>query len=309
MGEHQHYVPRFLLRAFGHGSRRSRRIFVFDKRDGTVTERSVKNVAAETKFYDLKSIEHSLDPLLTELEDEAARIIRYTSEKESLRLLSTAQRHSVAFFLAVQMTRTLNVRQDLFRQREVTGRILEKRGVPPSEIERLLGPEANHDEFVKLIASTAPKLVPHLLDKVWTLFRAPGSHPLYVGDNPVTKENLFPAPPFKGNLGLAQLGIIVHLPLRPDLSLTLACSAIGKEIALRDPKFALAAERGRPVPMVPANVDRENSLQVINAERYVYSCNADFSLAIDMITKDPQLREGPRTLVCHPDGDPHPMST
>ena len=55
-----------------------------------------------------------------------------------------------------------------------------------------------------------------------------------------------------------------------------------------------AITRGRPLASQPENVLFFNSLQISSAERFVFSSNPDFSVAEDMIAKNPKLRHGRR---------------
>ena len=45
------------------------------------------------------------------------------------------------------------------------------------------------------------------------------------------------------------------------------------------------------------NVENFNSLQVIEAERFVFSCAGNFELIKDMLRTNPELKNGPRTTV------------
>jgi hypothetical protein len=50
----------------------------------------------------------------------------------------------------------------------------------------------------------------------------------------------------------------------------------------------------------PQNVMHQNSLQVINAERQIFSRTRDFSLARCIIEADPTARTGPRLTISEP---------
>ena len=51
-GEQHHYVPRFLLRNFTQGKKPQ--IFVYDKSNDKQFRTNIKNVAAESGFYDIE---------------------------------------------------------------------------------------------------------------------------------------------------------------------------------------------------------------------------------------------------------------
>ena len=55
-----------------------------------------------------------------------------------------------------------------------------------------------------------------------------------------------------------------------------------------------AIQTGKPLRSVPENVEHFNSLQVVSAERFLFSSNGDFALVEDMIRTSPELRYGRR---------------
>ena len=55
-------------------------------------------------------------------------------------------------------------------------------------------------------------------------------------------------------------------------------------------------DTGAAVVLDSSNVAHHNSLQVANAERFVFSCNDDFSLAREMLQQQPELKGRPRTV-------------
>jgi hypothetical protein len=56
-------------------------------------------------------------------------------------------------------------------------------------------------------------------------------------------------------------------------------------------------DKGLPVKLGPENVENMNSLQVIEAERFLFSADGDFSLAEDMLRTNPELKVGPRAVI------------
>jgi hypothetical protein len=55
-----------------------------------------------------------------------------------------------------------------------------------------------------------------------------------------------------------------------------------------------AFRKGTPLQLEAENVLNHNSLQVRQAERYVFTSCPDFSLVRDMIANEPGYRVGPR---------------
>ena len=62
-------------------------------------------------------------------------------------------------------------------------------------------------------------------------------------------------------------------------------------------KWTRAFRTGAALDLEPDNVLNQNSLQVRQAERYVYSSPRDFSLVEQMIANQPGYRKGPRPRV------------
>lgn len=305
-GSNQHFVPQFLLRAFGHGKKKSRRIFVLDKHDGSVSERLIKDVASAPGFYDTRQQDRSLDPLIGELENAAGSVIRLVRKHNSVRILNRTERRLLAFFTSVQMLRTLAQREDLRRMNRVSKKVLSSMGAASELLDSFGNDDTSRDEYIDLIADVAPTLIDHLLDKAWLLYRPTTNDTFYISDNPVTRANVFEPAPFRSNLGLSCPGIQIHLPLKPDLMLTMICQDVMLNLIVNIPSYGVHIQTGRPLLLRAKNTEYYNSLQVINAERFVFSARADFALGHEMLDEHPSLRNGPRTLVIHPAGDRYP---
>jgi hypothetical protein len=121
----------------------------------------------------------------------------------------------------------------------------------------------------------------------------------------------------RGNLGLDVRGIELYLPINPQLTLGLVCPTLIEALGDGAERYARvshlpeaharfggatsvassileAIAGGVPFSCAPENVEFHNSLQVIEAERFVFSMSGDFRLVREMITNDPTLRSGPR---------------
>lgn len=51
---------------------------------------------------------------------------------------------------------------------------------------------------------------------------------------------------------------------------------------------------GGVVKCRPESVEHFNSLQILEAERYVFSCKSDFQMVVEMIAADEATRHGSR---------------
>lgn len=107
----QHYVPRFLLRNFGTGKKD--KVHVFDKLTEKVFFPNVKNIAAESRFYDfeIEGQELTIEPGLSMVENFAKPIIKSILDADSLAHIRVDQRARLSIFLAIQFARTKWLRE------------------------------------------------------------------------------------------------------------------------------------------------------------------------------------------------------
>lgn len=102
--------------------------------------------------------------------------------------------------------------------------------------------------------------------------------------------------PGRGNLGLKSRGIEIYLPISPRLSLHVVCPIVSNA-ALLTPEvaksFSDAISDIRPMQQRKENVEFNNSLQVISAERFVYARYREhLEMPLDMLKTNPELRAG-----------------
>lgn len=310
--KNQHYVPQFLLRGFK--SRKKGQIHVLDKLSAKSFPSAIRNVAAETGFYNCELGDHpfSAEPLLESVEDDASRAVRKVRDTESLESLTPHDRAHLAIFIALQLIRVKRVR-DFFRDANSYLReMIISSGGDPAAVRNFGDFD---DEQMKAVSIhhllTAQAYLPAIIDKVWFLMRAPKSHPLYISDNPVTLHKTIKTSGFQ-TLGLAVEGIELNVPLSKSLSLCLLCPKLATAIlsGVRDPalmqwqtvdeaafsylrRLAAAIESGASLDLRPENIQHLNSLQVAHATRFVFSSEPDFSLARRMLESHPELRSRP----------------
>jgi hypothetical protein len=315
----QHYVPRFLLKNFVTGKKEQ--VWVFDKATGKRFRTNVRNVAAETGFYDfeLKDAKLTLEPALSDLEGKTATILKPIIRQASLESLTQEDRHTLSYFLAVQFVRTKQWREMWAAFSEDFAESLRKRGINPDQIEGYKAPSEKDLklEAVSAIVTRAKEFAPHFLSKTWVLLKATRNHPFYIGDNPVAMYNNISHGPY-GNIGLAVRGIEIYLPLSSHLTLAMWCPShveelrkTVKNIALIRSVDAATADRfsagplnaedllrcietGRASGSLRDNIIYTNSLQARSASRFVFSPSDNFELVERMIFDDPAIRRGPR---------------
>jgi hypothetical protein len=230
------------------------------------------------------------------------------------------ERATIIRFLAVQFVRTAGAfaqQADLGDQLESMLRadgIPEEYFKPPPEVGT--SENARKANFAGHICGANKDLGPALCSKEWILFQTDLQQPFLLGDHPVVLDNLY-----GGKLGLGVPGVVIYFPLSPEYALGLHCLSIAEEFRqeherlagrsdeelVRNPSLYACFEqtvcilegfqKGLPVQLQPENVENFNSLQVINAERLVFSSDGNFNLVEDMMRTNPELRKGPRIAV------------
>ncbi len=305
----QHYVPQFLLRNFLIG--KNDKLHVFDKQTEKVFATNVKNIAAESRFYDFKIMDQDLtiEPGLSKIEDMAQPIISSILEADSLTRLTAEDRATLCIFLAIQFTRTKWFREQ-FRElpRQLEGWIRERHGEDAdlsSIAQHIKVPDENELAIVaaRSIARAAKDLSVHFANKIWVLGATESDYPFIIGDNPIGLQNMTDMGPY-GNLGLAVRGIEIYFPLSLRRVLAMWCPSfenLFRAAALRDgaasgaQQVLAAMESGSPLAYTPKHVLNFNSIQIRHAERFIFSSNGDFALARKMLSDHESYRVGPRS--------------
>ncbi len=293
----QHYVPQFLLRSFAVGKKLKARLWVLDKRNASIFQASVNDVAHENMFYEHKGEGESyeFEHVMEKLDSKAASIIRHVLETS--KLPQTGEDLVwLSYCVAAQMLRTPVTRKDMDNLREL---IIHKFGKevafgddPKTVVE--YGPEDSKKSSIHLLRDV-PDFARILRQKVWTLSEAPAELSYVIGDNPVSRHNMIDRGP-RGNLGLKNDGIELYTPLSPKLTLHMICPKLATA-ALYTPEltnvYSYAIANNRPIRMKAENVEFMNSLQVIWAERFVFARNRDnLEMPLDMLKTNPELRDG-----------------
>lgn len=317
----QHYVPQFVLERFGHES--SGDIHVFDKQTGKSFTTGASRIAAEWDLYDFefKGFPMSLEKSLSELESEAAWCIKKLLERGRLAMSESeiiAERSALIRFLSVQLVRT---RGSLVRFNQLSEKLKEAlRNLGAPEDYFALPPEvASSDEnaqkafLVERICTAHKDFRPALVKKGWVLMGTTLDTPFLLGDHPVAIDNLA-----GGKIGISVPGAVIYFPLSPQFALGLHCESLVNELYDANTRFLNLPDevivqnrelyaaynvvvatlecfsKGVAAKLQPENVENFNSIQILEAERFVFSCDGNFELVQDMIREDPRVKNGPR---------------
>jgi len=322
----QHYVPKFVLRRFSSGEREL--VHAFDKQQDKIfafstSKKSKVGVAAERAIYDFEfqGVPMTLEPALSSLEARAAEATARVIAAQALPPDWHEERAVLASFMAVQLVRTkatMATFDDLSSRMEGFFRA---EGAPEEffQPDPMVGNKENARKahYAALITNASRDWAPLLLQKVWHLIKTTNDVPFFLGDHPVVRFN-DPNAGGRGKLGLASTGVQIYFPLSPRLALSLMCPTyldlmtdgidridrlllgkLGDARSLRAQRKEIsgiveALLAGSMTELQPENVEHFNSLQVLEAERYVFSIKNDFSMVREMIQEDNSVRRGTR---------------
>jgi hypothetical protein len=295
-----HYVPQFLLRGFA--STKRKQVYVFDKSNDNEFRSSVRNLACERDFY-----APDLDQWLGKLEEIPPPIVQSVRAKRTLCHLSDPEIQWLAGFIAVQQVRTLHHRAVYADINKQLADVLRQMGADPNSVQnfRELTDSEVREQTNANIPETSFNLLPYVLNKDWLLFSATSGSEFLIGDHPVAlANNLNPGDGLRGTLGFGVQGIEIYLPISSDLMLGCLCPSIramlvasqaGRLPAVpRADEFLRAFEGSTTLELNAENVKYHNSLQVISAERFVYSEHPSFDMVREMVSSDDSLRTGRR---------------
>ena len=313
-----HYVPQFLLRNFAAGGTR---LFVFDKQTDKVFPANVADVAAENRLYEfsLGDVTATIEPSLADFESKAAGVLQEVLSNDNLADLTVYQRVVLSGLVAQLLLRSPQQRA---AARHVNAELRQRvaaMGTDPDLLPELQVFDDNEEKLytARVLPDLMKQFIPVIAEKAWILHSVSKDETLYISDNPVAMHNEMKFG-LRGNLGLAVEGIQVFLPVSCKRCLAMYCPSLksGLEAAYEEyqrlracpqplppsppeeaVRFLGAFRTGKCSPLPKVSIEFVNSLQVWNAERYVYSGVDDFALARKMVANNPRLRTGPRPQV------------
>jgi hypothetical protein len=246
--ENQHYIPKFMLRLFGHGDGNGL-IWTHDKTTGVTSVKSVNKVASGPDFYAVnypdRERDMALERVFNRFETMAAPVIKsIASLAPGIYPLDPATRDLLAGWLALSKARVpetidqtlamakfaVAVETDmLLRNPEEYRRRSRAKGATASneelEVERLDNLSAHEDR--RLIVEPAPEtgltslgiavdqVRPVISGMRWDLLRRRRFPCFVLGDQPVTIGRPPDHPNFLG-AGIATTGVEVYAPLSPE---------------------------------------------------------------------------------------------
>jgi hypothetical protein len=308
LNTNQHYVAQMLLRGFAITAD-SEQVHVFDKQTGNIFKTTVRNIAAERGYYDMGD-SAALDAAMNRADKLASNIITEIRNRRSLAGTTYKDRAMLAGFVALQMIRTRGFQENFRHLGPAMIEAMRKRGLePPAEWDGQFATQEQREAYLKVIPGFMKDFLPHLLKKDLLLFKTDPNVPFCISDNPVALHNTInDGGGVRGTLGLAVRGIEIYMPISTELTLAFMCPTIGMGLELVKSNMNLmggfinenafyylhARDVGKALMIKPDNVRFQNSLQILNAERFVISSREDFADAADIVRENPEARVGLR---------------
>lgn len=274
----QHYVPQFYLRNFSNQQGEKYIIYCFDKLEDKEFSTDVGNIGGEKYFYDIKKGEEQfLEKKLSELEPKFNKSIQNLIKYKKIDNISEYQRGILSFFIAVQYLRTKENREII---RDGIDQILERLSKYKlseslkKELDDIDSGESIKSMHIQNLVTESKEFVDIIFNMKWILYINKTDMPFYTSDNPVKPHNDLDRGPY-GNLGLLSIGIQLHIPISPELCL-IACDPTSYDH--HPAKYEITNKE---------NIKFENGLQVFSSTRHIFSIDNDFSLAKEIIKKNP----------------------
>ncbi|MCH8807110.1 MAG: DUF4238 domain-containing protein [Planctomycetes bacterium] len=200
----------------------------------------------------------------------------------------------LCYFVAVQYLRTPAFLSMNKQSNEEIRRLFPDEQIPET-IKKQVGPLTDDDAKRRSLDSIFPfaeQIANVLVPKAWIMHKAYPKRSFYISDTPVALHNDI-KDELRGTIGFAVPRIRVYMPMSATALLAAYCPILFQEVEGLEP-FRMARETGEPVPSDSANMDFYNSLQVVNAERFVYCRDDEFELARRVLQNNPKARKPKR---------------
>lgn len=240
--QHQHYVPKLLLRGFlsQHGDEaKSERVRVFDLVTRREFSTSIDNIMGERRYNDFWIDDESLatiEPAAGRVESHVAPLVeRLRGEKKLAR--TSEELGDLTLLFAFQFIRTKRIRLLPAEMRRQLSEHIVRMGFDPDKVEGLppLDEEALKKLHTKHQVENLFKYMEVFADKEFFLMTAPDGGTFYLGDHPVVLHNDEKRRGVFGGLGLGVPYIQIYLPLSADLMLCAYDKAVlGNLLKIRD---------------------------------------------------------------------------
>lgn len=296
-----HFVPQAQLRYFSTGFDQ-KSIYVYDKQADRSFSSAIRDAGSENDFntVSFEAGKWNFEDLFNDVDGQSARLLAKIIAQRSIGWLLPEDRVALSDLIITQMLRTSFGRttpRDLAKQMR--------------QMVRDIGYDPDDDPSMTMPTDSALRLgsVKNFLERdrhrqlllrlVPALFEPSVGKRFIISDHPVAVANAFPY----GDHGLASHGIIVVLPVTPDLAIALICPTVISRYEFGvdhhvDPariarmrSYRDGFRSGAPIVIQPAEVDGYNQRQVSKSARFIYSATNDFEFARQFLSTHPELRD------------------
>jgi hypothetical protein len=224
--QHQHYVPKLLLRGFlssDPGLAAKEQVHVLDLEAGTSFPTSIDNIMGERRFNEFwvdDDVLATIEPWTSRVESHLAPII------ERIRVRKTLERTpeeiaNLAFLMAFQFVRTKGMRLMPERIDAQLRRHIKRMGFDPTKVDGLMNLDETglKKEHIRHQVQNLEKYAEIMAHKEFFLMTPPDGRSFYIGDHPVVLHNDQPRTVHTGRLGIGAPYIQIYLPLSSDVLL------------------------------------------------------------------------------------------
>jgi len=224
--QHQHYVPKLLLRGFLSGDPEralKEQVHVLDLEAGKSFPTSIDNIMGERRFNEFwvdDDVLATIEPWTGRIESHLAPIIERIRSRKTLER-TQEEIANLAFLMAFQFVRTKGMRLMPERIDAQLRRHVKRMGFDPAKVDGLmnLDEEGLKKEHIRHQGQNLEKYVEIMAEKEFFLMTPPDGRSFYIGDHPVVLHNEEPRTVHTGHLGIGAAYIQIYLPLSSDVLL------------------------------------------------------------------------------------------
>ncbi len=224
--QHQHYVPKLLLRGFlsKEPERAAReQVHVLDLETDNAFLTSIDNIMGERRFNDFwvdDELLATIEPWTNQIEGSLAPLVERIRVEKSLKN-TPEESASLAILIAFQFVRTKGMRLMPKQLNKQLHRHVKKMGFDPRKVHGLinLDEEGLKQQHIRFQIRNIEKYAEIVSEKQFFLMVPNDKSYFYIGDHPVVLHNDEPRTAYSGKLGIGAPYIQIYLPLSSEVLL------------------------------------------------------------------------------------------
>ncbi len=224
--QHQHYVPKLLLRGFLSGDPKravKEQVHVLDLETNNSFSTSIDNIMGERRFNEFwidDDVLATIEPWTGRIESHLAPTVERIREEKTLQR-TPEEIANLAFLMAFQFVRTKGMRLLPDRIDAQLRQHVERMGFDPAKVDGLMNLDEDglKKEHIRHQVQNLEKYVEVMAEKEFFLMTPPTGRTFYIGDHPVVLLNDEPRTVHTGHIGIGAAYIQIYLPLSSDVLL------------------------------------------------------------------------------------------